>query len=284
MKVGGRGIDLRVATLPTVYGEKVVHADPRQGPGGAAPRGARASCPRRSSASRASYRKPYGTILVTGPTGSGKSTTLYATLNLLNEPDRNIITVEDPVEYRLPGINQVQINPKAGLDVRRRRCGRSCVPTPTSCSSVRSATARPRSSRSRPRSPVTSCCRPCTPTTPRRRRCDSSRWASSRSSSPARSTAWSPSASPAGSATSARSRTSRPRPSSSRRAGRSRTLDGGEWPTLYRAVGCTACGRTGYRGRFALHEVMLDHRGDRAPDHRAPLDRGHPEGRRSCRG
>ena len=52
---------------------------------------------------------------MTGPTGSGKSTTLYATLNTLNKPDRNIITVEDPVEYRLPGINQVQINPKAGL-------------------------------------------------------------------------------------------------------------------------------------------------------------------------
>ncbi|MHB1924872.1 MAG: GspE/PulE family protein, partial [Acidimicrobiales bacterium] len=61
------------------------------------------------------YRKPYGTILVTGPTGSGKSTTLYATLNILNEDSRNIITVEDPVEFRLPGVNQVQINPKAGL-------------------------------------------------------------------------------------------------------------------------------------------------------------------------
>ena len=54
-------------------------------------------------------------ILVTGPTGSGKSTTLYATLNIVNEPEVNIITVEDPVEYRLPGINQVQVNPKAGL-------------------------------------------------------------------------------------------------------------------------------------------------------------------------
>src|SRR5206468_9005657 len=53
--------------------------------------------------------------LVTGPTGSGKSTSLYATLNILNKPDRNIITVEDPVEYRLPGINQIQVNPRAGL-------------------------------------------------------------------------------------------------------------------------------------------------------------------------
>jgi type IV pilus assembly protein PilB len=61
------------------------------------------------------FRRPYGTILVTGPTGSGKSTTLYATLRELNSPERNIITVEDPVEYRLAGINQLQVNPKIGL-------------------------------------------------------------------------------------------------------------------------------------------------------------------------
>ena len=63
----------------------------------------------------ASFSKPYGAILVTGPTGSGKSTTMYATLNIVNEEDRNIITVEDPVEYRLAGVNQMQVNPKAGL-------------------------------------------------------------------------------------------------------------------------------------------------------------------------
>ena len=62
-----------------------------------------------------SFTRPYGAILVTGPTGSGKSTTLYATLNLINSPEKNVITVEDPVEYRLPGINQVQVNPKAGM-------------------------------------------------------------------------------------------------------------------------------------------------------------------------
>jgi type IV pilus assembly protein PilB len=62
-----------------------------------------------------SFRRPYGAILVTGPTGSGKSTTMYATLNIVNEEDRNIITVEDPVEYRLAGVNQIQVNPKAGL-------------------------------------------------------------------------------------------------------------------------------------------------------------------------
>jgi type IV pilus assembly protein PilB len=62
-----------------------------------------------------SFTKPYGMILVTGPTGSGKSTTLYSTLHRINRPEVNIITVEDPVEYRLPGINQVQTNAKAGL-------------------------------------------------------------------------------------------------------------------------------------------------------------------------
>ena len=61
------------------------------------------------------YGRPHGTILVTGPTGSGKSTTLYATLEELNTPEKNIITVEDPVEYRMHGINQIQVNPKAGL-------------------------------------------------------------------------------------------------------------------------------------------------------------------------
>ena len=64
---------------------------------------------------KVSFRKPYGAILVTGPTGSGKSTTLYATLNVLNSKEKNIITVEDPVEYRPSGINQTQINTKAGL-------------------------------------------------------------------------------------------------------------------------------------------------------------------------
>src|SRR5689334_21363322 len=66
-----------------------------------------------------SFVKPYGMLLVTGPTGSGKSTTLYSTLNIVNRPEVNVITVEDPVEYRLPGINQVQANPKAGLTFAR---------------------------------------------------------------------------------------------------------------------------------------------------------------------
>jgi type IV pilus assembly protein PilB len=70
---------------------------------------------RNAEAFRKSYSKPYGMILVTGPTGSGKSTTLYTTLHAVARPEINVITVEDPVEYRMPGINQVQVNPKAGL-------------------------------------------------------------------------------------------------------------------------------------------------------------------------
>jgi len=114
LRMGQATVDLRVATLPTVFGEKVVIRILNK-----------ASVLRRLDQLgflddpfkrfEASFRKPYGAILVTGPTGSGKSTTLYATLNLINDEARNIITVEDPVEYRLPGVNQIQVNNKAGL-------------------------------------------------------------------------------------------------------------------------------------------------------------------------
>ena len=114
MKVGGRQLDLRVATLPTVWGEKVVIRvlDKSQALIKLEELGFLEDAYKRYEEA---FRKPYGAILVTGPTGSGKSTTLYATLNILNGVDRNIITVEDPVEYRLPGVNQIQVNPKAGL-------------------------------------------------------------------------------------------------------------------------------------------------------------------------
>jgi type IV pilus assembly protein PilB len=72
-------------------------------------------------------------ILVTGPTGSGKSTTLYTTLATISKPTVNVITVEDPVEYRMPGINQVQVNTKAGMTFAAASA-RSCDPTPTSSS------------------------------------------------------------------------------------------------------------------------------------------------------
>ena len=114
LKIGGKAIDLRLATLPTVFGEKVVIRilDRASVLLKLEQLGFLDDAYKRFSAS---FHKPYGAILVTGPTGSGKSTTLYATLNILNQPDRNIITVEDPVEYRLHGINQIQVNHKAGL-------------------------------------------------------------------------------------------------------------------------------------------------------------------------
>jgi type IV pilus assembly protein PilB len=110
----GKKVDLRVATLPTVWGEKVVMRilDNSTAMLNLSDLGfSQANYDRYSQ----SFTKPYGMLLVTGPTGSGKSTTLYATLNIVNSPDKNVITVEDPVEYRLAGINQVQTNAKAGL-------------------------------------------------------------------------------------------------------------------------------------------------------------------------
>jgi type IV pilus assembly protein PilB len=114
MKVGGKQVDLRVATLPTVYGEKVVIRilDKSSALLRLEDLGLMEDAYKRYAKS---FNKPYGAILVTGPTGSGKSTTMYSTLNILNDEDRNIITVEDPVEYRLAGVNQMQVNPKAGL-------------------------------------------------------------------------------------------------------------------------------------------------------------------------
>jgi len=112
--VGGKPIDMRVATLPTVYGEKIVMRllDKSNVMLNLTDLGFSEKALKRF---QRSFTKPYGAILVTGPTGSGKSTTLYAALNILNSPEKNVITVEDPVEYRLTGINQVQTNVKAGL-------------------------------------------------------------------------------------------------------------------------------------------------------------------------
>jgi len=112
--IKGKPVDFRVAVLPTVFGEKIVLR----------------ILDKASILLRLNdlgydgetlekyediFMRPNGAILVTGPTGSGKSTTLYATLNVLNDETKNITTVEDPVEYRLGGINQIQVNPKAGL-------------------------------------------------------------------------------------------------------------------------------------------------------------------------
>ena len=112
--IEGNPIDLRVATVPSVWGEEVILR----------------VLDRSSSLLtlqdlgfmdetleryEQAFRKPYGAILVVGPTGSGKSTTLYSTLSVVNDVARKIITVEDPVEFRLPGISQIHVNPKTGL-------------------------------------------------------------------------------------------------------------------------------------------------------------------------
>jgi type IV pilus assembly protein PilB len=112
--IGGRAVDLRVATLPTVHGEKAVIRilDKGRGIGELATLG---FSERTHDLWNSAATKPHGMLLVTGPTGSGKSTTLYATLQQLNQTHSNIITVEDPVEYRLNGVNQVQVNVRAGL-------------------------------------------------------------------------------------------------------------------------------------------------------------------------
>jgi type IV pilus assembly protein PilB len=255
LKVGGRAVDLRVATLPTVYGEKVVmrildkgHALLRLEDLG--------FLPETHARFESAYHKPYGTILVTGPTGSGKSTTLYATLNILNESHRNIITVEDPVEYRLAGINQVQVHPKAGLtfasalrsilrsdpdvilvgEIRDRETAIIAIEAALTGHLVLS-TLHTNSAASTPMRLVEMGVEPFLVTSAldcvvaqrlARRLCDHCKEAYQPSEAELVEAGW-----PVD------------------------EIGAGDWPVLQRAVGCASCGRTGYRGRFAIHEVML---------------------------
>src|SRR5882757_9648387 len=112
--VGGAEIDLRVATMPTMHGESAVVRLLRKGSGfvtldqvGLAPRD--------DAILRTALQAPFGMIIVTGPTGSGKTTTLAASLAVINEPMRKILTIEDPIEYHIKGINQTQVHPAIGL-------------------------------------------------------------------------------------------------------------------------------------------------------------------------
>lgn len=115
INIGGMKVDLRVSTLPTVFGEKVVIRLLTKD-------SSLINIEKLGFSENNLNRfknlieRPHGILLVTGPTGSGKSTTLSAALNYLNSPEKNIITIEDPVEYQLHGINQVQANPQVGLD------------------------------------------------------------------------------------------------------------------------------------------------------------------------
>jgi type IV pilus assembly protein PilB len=115
LKFGSKAIDFRVSTLPTLFGEKIVIRilDPSS-----AKLGIEALGYEKIEKDRLldCIRRPYGMVLVTGPTGSGKTVSLYTCLNILNVPGVNIATVEDPAEINLPGINQVNVNDKAGLN------------------------------------------------------------------------------------------------------------------------------------------------------------------------
>ena len=253
LNVSGNPIDVRIATLPTVNGEKVVMRILDKG---------RAMLslddlgfrPEVLARYEVSYKKPYGTILVTGPTGSGKSTTLYATLNIINEPHRNIITVEDPVEYRLAGINQMQINQKAGLtfasalrsilradpdvvlvgEIRDRETAVIAIEASLTGHLVLSS-LHTNDASSTPMRLVEMGVEPFLVVSAldcvlaqrlARRLCDHCKEPYQPTEAELSEVGW-----PTG------------------------QLD--EWPTLHRAVGCAACGRTGYRGRFAIHEVLL---------------------------
>ncbi|HVW34199.1 MAG TPA: ATPase, T2SS/T4P/T4SS family, partial [Acidimicrobiia bacterium] len=255
LNVAGKPVDLRVATLPTVYGEKVVMRilDKAQARLTLTDLGFHpAVLPR----FEACFRKPYGTVLVTGPTGSGKSTTLYATLNVLNSPDKNVITVEDPVEYRLPGVNQVQVNPKAGLtfasalrsilrsdpdivlvgEIRDRETATIAIEASLTGHLVLS-TLHTNDAASTPMRLVEMGVEPFLVVSAldcvvaqrlARKLCDRCREEYEPTVGELTEAGW-----PAA------------------------LLKAEGAPTLYRAVGCAACSRTGYRGRLAIHEVMV---------------------------
>jgi type IV pilus assembly protein PilB len=114
IKRGTESIDVRIAILPTTHGEKVTLRILSQGE---APDSldALGMWPRSKAALEHAISQPFGAIVVVGPTGSGKTTTLYTCLQMLNTPDRQLTTIEDPVEYRAAGLDQIEVNPRAGL-------------------------------------------------------------------------------------------------------------------------------------------------------------------------
>jgi type IV pilus assembly protein PilB len=248
----GSKVDLRVATLPTVWGEKVVMRilDNSTARLDLTDLGFTDDNYTRYSES---FTKPYGMILVTGPTGSGKSTTLYATLNVVSRPEVNVITVEDPVEYRIPGINQVQTNAKAGLTFASalRSILRS-DPDIVLIGEIRDhETAQIAIEASLTGHLVLSTLH-----------------TNDAPSAVTRLTEMGIEPFLAGSALDAvlAQRLARrlcgkckepytPTPEGLRSA-RFSWQDGQDLPTLYRAVGCSVCAKTGYKGRLALHEVM----------------------------
>ena len=249
--IAGRAVDLRVATLPTVYGEKVVMRilDKSTALLQLADLG---FLPEALARYETAYRKPYGTILVTGPTGSGKSTTLYATLNQVNDVSKNIITVEDPVEYRLAGVNQIQVNNKAGMtfaaalrsilradpdivlvgEIRDRETATTAVEAALTGHLVLS-TLHTNDASSTPTRLVEMGVEPFLVGSSldcivaqrlARKLCSKCKEHYASTAADLEAVGWDGEDDP---------------------------------PELFRAVGCGACGRTGYHGRFAIHEVLL---------------------------
>ena len=254
VSVEGSTVDLRVSTLPTVYGEKVVMRVLDRA-SGVLPLADLGFLPEQHKRFEMAYRRPYGAILVTGPTGSGKSTTLYATLNLLNDSSRNVVTVEDPVEYRLPNINQVQTNAKAGLtfanalrsilrqdpdiilvgEVRDRETGIIAVEAALTGHLVLS-TLHTNDAASTPLRLLEMGIEPFLVTSAldcvlaqrlARRLCEKCKLSHRPTDEELLAAGWD---------------------MSRLAAGR---------PEVFKAVGCQSCGNTGYRGRLAIHEVLL---------------------------
>jgi len=114
VRIGNRDLDVRVSVVPTVFGERVV-LRLLDKTGSLLTLDRLGLVPEDEGKVKRLARKPYGIVLVTGPTGAGKTTTLYAMLLYVKDPRKNIITIEDPVEYQIKGVSQIQVNPKVGL-------------------------------------------------------------------------------------------------------------------------------------------------------------------------
>jgi type IV pilus assembly protein PilB len=252
--IDGADVDLRVATLPTINGESAVIRilDNRDDVARLDDLG---FLPQNLALLRKAIHRPWGAILVSGPTGSGKTTTLYGALSELNEPTRNILTVEDPVEITLDGVKQVQVNPRAGLtfasalraflrsdpdvvlvgEIRDTETAKIAAEASLTghlvLSSIHTndAVSTPLRLLEMGVEPflVASAVQAVVAQRLCRRLCDRCKTEFKPNDEELVSAGWE----------------------------RDRLLDGAD-PTFFRPIGCAACGGTGYRGRIALHEVL----------------------------